>query len=92
MSPTRSPPPQCNKLKKAGSKFCSKCKIILSFEGYQKIVDKQADRENEIKQLKEQIAKMSDKENELKQELINFKKFLNSLILWLKKNRLVKSL
>jgi hypothetical protein len=44
----------CNEGNTADSKFCSKCKMIMSFEGYQEVLDNQKQKEDELNVIKDQ--------------------------------------
>jgi hypothetical protein len=44
----------CNEGNTADSKFCSKCKMIMSYEGYQEVLDNQKHKEDELNIIKEQ--------------------------------------
>jgi hypothetical protein len=35
------------------AKFCSKCKMIMSYEGYQEALESQKEKETEVQELKE---------------------------------------
>jgi integrase len=45
--------PNCNEGNTQDAKFCSKCKMIMSFEGYQEALESQKERESEVKRLQE---------------------------------------
>ena len=44
--------PNCNEGNTIDSKFCSKCKMIMSLEGYQEALESQKQKEDEITELK----------------------------------------
>ncbi len=48
----------CNEGNTQDSKFCSKCKMIMSFEGYQEALQSQSKKEDELKIMKEQFNNM----------------------------------
>jgi integrase/recombinase XerD len=50
--------PNCNEGNTQDAKFCSKCKMIMSFEGYQEALDSQKEGENEMKAVREQLNSM----------------------------------
>src|SRR5512133_1200170 len=50
----------CNEGNTADSKFCSKCKMIMSYEGYQEVLESQKQKEDELKTIKDQQAVMND--------------------------------
>jgi integrase/recombinase XerD len=45
--------PNCNEGNTQDAKFCSKCKMIMSFEGYQEALESQKEKELEVKRLHE---------------------------------------
>jgi hypothetical protein len=47
--------PNCNEGNTQDAKFCSKCKMIMSFEGYQEALESQSKKEDELKTMKEQF-------------------------------------
>jgi integrase/recombinase XerD len=57
--------PNCRELNKPDAQFCFKCNFVMSFEAYQKGMEEREKKDQEINELKEQMAKM----NELVQEL-----------------------
>jgi hypothetical protein len=50
--------PNCNEGNTQDAKFCSKCKMIMSFEGYQEALESQSKKEDELKVMKEQFNTM----------------------------------
>src|ERR687886_2666349 len=50
--------PNCNEGNTQDAKFCSKCKVIMSFEGYQEALESQSKKEDELKVMKEQFNAM----------------------------------
>jgi integrase len=47
--------PNCSEGNTQDAKFCSKCKMILSYEGYQEALQSQSKKEDELKVMKEQF-------------------------------------
>jgi len=47
--------PNCNEGNTQDAKFCSKCKMIMSFEGYQEALESQKQKEDELKTMKDQF-------------------------------------
>jgi integrase len=47
--------PNCNEGNTQDARFCSKCKMIMSFEGYQEALESQSKKEDELKVMKEQF-------------------------------------
>jgi hypothetical protein len=50
--------PNCNEGNTQDAKFCSKCKMIMSFEGYQEAIESHSKKEDELKVMKEQFTAM----------------------------------
>jgi integrase len=50
--------PNCNEGNTVDAKFCSKCKMIMSYEGYQEALESQKEKEDELKTMKEQFNAM----------------------------------
>jgi hypothetical protein len=50
--------PNCNEGNTQDAKFCSKCKMIMSFEGYREALESQKQKEDELKAMKDQFNTM----------------------------------
>jgi integrase/recombinase XerD len=50
--------PNCNEGNTQDAKFCSKCKMIMSFEDYQEALQSQKEKEDELKTMKDQFNTM----------------------------------
>src|SRR5436190_433822 len=50
--------PNCNEGNTVDSKFCSKCKMIMSYEGYQEALESQKHKDDELTAIKEQFNTM----------------------------------
>src|SRR5215813_12943330 len=50
--------PNCNEGNTQDAKFCSKCKMIMSFEGYQEALESQKEKEEELEVMKDQFNTM----------------------------------
>jgi hypothetical protein len=48
--------PNCKEGNTRDAKFCSKCKMIMSYEGYQEALELQSKKENELEVMKEQFS------------------------------------
>jgi hypothetical protein len=64
--------PNCNEGNTHDAKFCSKCKMIMSFEGYQEALELQSKKEDELKVMKEQF-------NAMQSQMQTFKIFYHFL-------------
>jgi integrase/recombinase XerD len=50
--------PNCNEGNTQDARFCAKCKMIMSFEGYQEAIASQKQKEDELKTMKDQFNTM----------------------------------
>jgi integrase/recombinase XerD len=50
--------PNCNEGNTQDAKFCSKCKMIMSFEGYQEALESQSKKEDELEDIKKRFSSM----------------------------------
>jgi hypothetical protein len=50
--------PNCSEGNIQDAKFCSKCKMIMSYEGYQEALESQSKKEDELKIVKERLSAM----------------------------------
>jgi integrase/recombinase XerD len=57
--------PNCGEGNTQDARFCSECKMIMSFEGYQEALESQKQKENEIKKIQEQFKMMQSAQNEI---------------------------
>jgi integrase len=49
------PCPNCDEPNKPESKFCFRCKMVLTFDSYQEALEKQKEKDKEINEMKDQI-------------------------------------
>jgi hypothetical protein len=49
------PCPNCNEPNKPDSRFCFRCKMVLTFDSYQETLEKQIEQEKKIESLTEQV-------------------------------------
>jgi UTP-glucose-1-phosphate uridylyltransferase len=45
--------PNCNEPNKPDSKFCAKCRMVLTYDAYSETLEKQQEKESEVQDLKE---------------------------------------
>jgi integrase len=50
--------PNCSEVNTQDARFCSKCKMIMSYEGYQEALESQKHKEDELNTMKEQFNTM----------------------------------
>jgi hypothetical protein len=65
--------PNCNEGNTQDAKFCSKCKMIMSFEGYQETLESQKQKEDQLKVVQSQVDKMQSQLQTLISALGNIK-------------------
>jgi hypothetical protein len=65
--------PNCNEGNTQDAKFCSKCKMIMSYEGYQEALDSQSKKEDELKVMKEQLDPVQSQMQSLMSAFSNMK-------------------
>jgi len=59
--------PNCNEGNTQDAKFCSKCKMIMSLEGYQEALESQKEKESEVQNLKDQMRLLEESQKEILQ-------------------------
>jgi integrase len=57
--------PNCNEPNKNESKFCGKCKMVLSYDSYTETIEKQNEKESEIQIMKKQIQILTESQKEI---------------------------
>ena len=57
--------PNCNEPNKPDSRFCFKCKMVLTFDSYKETLEKQKQKDNDIEELEESVAFLADRFNAL---------------------------
>ena len=74
--------PNCNEGNTQDAKFCSKCKMIMSFEGYQEALESQNKKEDELKVMKEQFNAMQSQIQALMTAIGNTKDRMKARLVW----------
>jgi integrase len=67
--------PNCNECNKTDSKFCIKCKMILTYDSYSKTLEEKRKQENRINQLELEIQQL----NQGQQEILELLKYPDKL-------------
>jgi integrase/recombinase XerD len=62
--------PNCNEGNKPDSKFCAKCRMILSYDAYEETVDNKLEKEDVIATLSDQLIKVMQEIEILKKQKI----------------------
>jgi hypothetical protein len=57
--------PNCNEPNKPDGRFCAKCRMVLTYDAYSETVEDMQIKDNEVKNLKEQMAAMQEAQNEI---------------------------
>jgi integrase/recombinase XerD len=52
--------PNCNEGNTQDARFCSKCKMIMSFDGYQEVLQEQQDKDKDMQSVKERMASIEN--------------------------------
>jgi integrase/recombinase XerD len=52
--------PNCNEGNIQDAKFCSKCKMIMSFDGYQEVLQEQQEKDKDLQSVKERMASIEN--------------------------------
>jgi hypothetical protein len=68
--------PNCSEPNKPGSKFCAKCRMVLTYDAYNATIEETCDREKDVDNLKEQVAILKDAIRDMQQLLKNPDKLL----------------
>ena len=55
--------PNCNEPNKPDSRFCFKCKMVLTFDSYKETLEREKEKDDDIDELKRSVAFLSDKFN-----------------------------
>ncbi len=56
--------PHCNEPNKPESRFCAKCNMILTYDAYNETIEKEKQRELELKDLKEKLEVVQEEQNQ----------------------------
>lgn len=57
--------PNCSEPNKPDSRFCAKCRMVLTYDAYSETVEDMQTKDNEVKNLKEQMATMQAAQKEI---------------------------
>ena len=59
--------PNCNEPNKLDSKFCAKCRMVLTYDAYNETVESQKEKESEVQTLKAQMRLLEESQKEILQ-------------------------
>jgi hypothetical protein len=68
--------PNCNEGNTIDARFCSKCKMIMSFEGYQETLELEKRKQDEVNAMSEELASLKESQQEILDLLRNPKQLL----------------
>jgi hypothetical protein len=71
--------PNCSEPNKPDSKFCAKCRMVLTYDAYNETVEEKQDKDNEVQSLKEQMLSMQEAQKEIQDLLKDPAKLLKVL-------------
>ena len=57
--------PNCNEPNKPDSKFCAKCRMVLTYDAYSETLEKEQEKESEIVSLKQQMTSLQESQKEI---------------------------
>jgi ribosomal protein L37AE/L43A len=57
--------PNCSEPNKPDSKFCAKCRMVLTCDAYNETVEEKQDKDKEVQSLKEQMLSMQEAQKEI---------------------------
>jgi integrase/recombinase XerD len=78
--------PNCTEPNKPDSKFCAKCRMVLTYDAFSETIDEKQDKDKEIQSLKEQMLLMQESQKEIRDLLRDLAKLVEAL----KENRTSK--
>jgi hypothetical protein len=61
--------PNCNEPNRPDSKFCAKCRMILSYDAYEETIDNKLEKEDVINTLSDQLSKVMEEIEILKKQI-----------------------
>jgi hypothetical protein len=56
--------PGCKEPNRAGSKFCNKCELVLTYDAYAETLSKERQKESELNQLKERLEAVQNEQTQ----------------------------
>jgi UTP-glucose-1-phosphate uridylyltransferase len=73
--------PQCNEPNKPNSKFCAKCRMVLTYDAYSETLKKEQEKESEVQSLRAEVKTLQDEQKHKAEEILcmlaQFKEQLN---------------
>ena len=59
--------PNCNEPNKPDSKFCAKCRMVLTYDAYSETLENQKEKESEVQNLKDEMRLLKESQKEILQ-------------------------
>jgi spore cortex formation protein SpoVR/YcgB (stage V sporulation) len=57
--------PSCNEPNKPDSKFCAKCRMVLTYDAYNETIEEKQDKDKEVQSLKNQMQSMQEAQKDI---------------------------
>jgi hypothetical protein len=57
--------PNCSEPNKPDSKFCAKCRMVLTYDAYNETIEEKQDKDKEVQSLKNQMQSMQEAQKEI---------------------------
>src|SRR5215217_3792052 len=57
--------PNCNEPNKPDSRFCARCRMVLTYDAYNETVEENAEKDKEVEILKQQVSSMQSAQTEI---------------------------
>jgi hypothetical protein len=57
--------PNCNEPNKPDSKFCAKCRMVLTYDAYNETLEEKHSKDSEVENMKEQMLLMQESQKEI---------------------------
>jgi hypothetical protein len=71
--------PNCQEPNKPDSRFCSRCRMVLTYDAYSETVEENAEKDKQVQILKEQVSSMQSAQDEILELLKHPDKLLAAL-------------
>jgi hypothetical protein len=71
--------PSCSEPNKPDSKFCAKCRMVLTYDAYNETIEEKQDKDEEVRSLKEKMLLMQESQKEILDLLKDPSKLLDFL-------------
>jgi integrase/recombinase XerD len=72
--------PHCNEPNKPEGRFCTKCKMVLTYDAYHETLEKEQKRETELNDLKKKLEMVQEEQNQKFNQLMTMIKINPKLV------------